>query len=123
MAPASSLPFPFMRQKEPRILFRNVPAKSLPTSPQQPLTHSVSDIERQPLSGAPRGQILATYVALLGYVLIRSKYLWGREESEYLRLGQSTRDGLQCQVGEASKGRPKASECHPLCAPQGTQPS
>lgn len=57
-------------------------------SSQQPLTHSVSDIERQPLSGAPRGQILATYVALLGYVFIWSKYLWGREESEYPRLGQ-----------------------------------
>lgn len=50
-----------------------------PTSVQKPLTHSLGDIEGQPLRGAPCLHIPATEVALLCYVLIRLKDLRQKE--------------------------------------------
>lgn len=55
---------------------------SQPTSSQEPFTHSVCDIERQPLASAPRGQVLAIDIPLLGYVLTRLEDLRGRGRSK-----------------------------------------
>lgn len=65
----------------------NEHSQSQPTSSREPFTHSVSDVKRQPLGSAPRGEILAPDIALFGDVLIRPQYLRGRE-----RTGVRTRD-------------------------------
>ena len=96
----------FMKDKGTRGSMQSAHSKSQPTSSREPFTHSFSDIKRQPLGGAPCGQILATNIALLGDVFIWPEYLQGRERSKYPQAMS------QCQrAGEGSKRKPRASEC------------
>lgn len=78
----------FMKDKRTPSSFQNAYSQSQPTSSREPFTHSVSDVKRQPLGGAPRGQVLATDIALFGDVLIFTEYLQDRERVRNPRPGQ-----------------------------------
>lgn len=67
--------------KDPRFLLKCTP-EAQPTSPKEPFPHRVRHVERQPLSSAPCGQVLASNVALLGDVLIWPEDLSDRGRCE-----------------------------------------
>lgn len=109
-----SCSFCFGNNQGSRGSLQNTQTKSQPTSSQKPLTHCVGDVKRQPLGGAPRGQILAADVALFGNVLVGPENLEGRERRKYPRPGQGRQPRSQCRSsGEGSNRKLKILEDSP----------
>lgn len=96
---------------------QNAPSQSQPTSSREPLAHGVSDVKRQPLGGAPRGQVLATDVALFGDVLVRPEYLQGKES---VPESWAASHGTWRGAGRGGEEEESASSRTPLRAPAWT---
>lgn len=101
----------FMKDQRMPVSFQKTYSQNQPTSSREPFTHSVSDVKRQPLGGAPRGQVLATDIALFGDVLIWTEYLQDRERGRNPRpWTESHKLGHGAGQVQGAKGN-EVSEC------------